>query len=224
VAELIRFETNIPVEMAFTYPTGKEVEGRYGAQYYRGTVDGRAVYLPPIVEEKLCNMDLGKGERVAICKREIKDGRKKAIRWEVNRVDAQGEPGWEELDKEPVKANGAIPQRTAPPAETTQPKPNGTPAQPTTAPIPATPLATIPTKGQTELSRCVAACGVAAIDALMLMKQYADSKGFSFIPREDQVQSLTATLYIQNCKQSNISQMHQNQTQRANGGADPWRQ
>ncbi len=210
MAETIRFETNIPQEMAFTYAAGKEVEGRYGAQFLRGTTDGRVVYLPPIVETKLLNLGVGPGELVEVCKREQKVGQKRNIVWEVKRVDAAGDPSQ-------ATGNGATPTKNSPsPAatESSAPKSSAVQAQPTMPEY---------QPGQTQFSRILAACAIAAIDAAITAEQYAASKNFPLKFREDQVQALTSTLYIQHSKQSNIALMHDNQAKRANGGADPWR-
>ena len=40
--EIIRFQPNVPVEIALKYSTGKRVQGRYGEQYFFSLVDGRA--------------------------------------------------------------------------------------------------------------------------------------------------------------------------------------
>lgn len=214
--EIIRFDTNVPQEMAFTYPNGKEMDGRYGTQFFRATTDERGVYLPRIVEDKLITMRVAAGERVEICKAEQKEGRKRVIRWEVKRVDPPGDPAWDNLDRQPQQPRNGLPAKNNPPAAatnaSTQPKPSATQQA----------QATTPQKGQTQMSHCLAACAIAAIDAAIIAEEYAHSKKYSLKFGEDQVQAMAVSLYIQHCKSDNIAQMHANQTTRANGGAEPW--
>ena len=84
--ETIRFQTNIPVEVALKFdPPGKQVEGRYGAQVFFTTTDDRGLYVSPVVADKIGTLGIVKGEVFSICKRETKNGQKRAIEWEVNR-------------------------------------------------------------------------------------------------------------------------------------------
>ncbi len=118
--EIIRFSTNVREEMSFTHLDGNESEGRFGTQYYRGTTDGRGVYLQPIVERKLLELDIKPGELVSIGKIEVKDGRKKGIQWEVKRVDAPGDPSQAIQNTKPPAQNSvaSTPQSPKPAATT----------------------------------------------------------------------------------------------------------
>ena len=225
--DYIRFETNIPQAMAFTYTDGREVEGRFGAQYFRGTSDGRGVFLPPIVERKLLELDIQPGEPVEICKAEVKEGRRRSIQWQVKRADPPQSPG---QAQPPARgpASGAPPAReTAPPANLAhpvQPKPNGT-ATPNHIALESTSAPQLQGGAgrpitHTQIGNILRACLCAAIDAARDAQMYATSHGFPLTFGADQIQDLASTLYIQEAKQSNIRLMHSRDEARvANGGA-----
>ena len=52
MAEILRFDTNVPVEVALRFSDGKHVEGRYGDQVMYSLEDDRIMYVPPIVEHR----------------------------------------------------------------------------------------------------------------------------------------------------------------------------
>ena len=203
--ELIRFDTNVPQEMAFSFPTGKEVEGRYGPQFYRGTTDGRACYLPPIVEERLRDAEVAPGERVAICKREQKDGRKKGIVWEVKRVDAPGQP---------AETVGGNPAKNSPTATAAQPKQVNGHSQAITAPAPA--QTNVKPVIHTQSSALMASAMIAAIDALETATQYGHEKGLQFQFEEEDVRAVANSIYIQHFKNAELTLRY--------GGNTSWQQ
>lgn len=83
MSEILRFQTNIPEEFSLKYSDGKEVEGNFGPQVMFSLEDGRVTYVPPTVEAKFKAAGIKRGERVSVCKTEIKG---KAV-WVVKRVD-----------------------------------------------------------------------------------------------------------------------------------------
>jgi hypothetical protein len=191
MAEIIRFETNIPIECAFTHTDGKETEGRFGTQYYRQTTDGRTVYLIPFVETRLLDLEIQPGELVSICKKEVKDGRKRGIQWEVRRVDPPGDPSQSVNAKPPVQNSTAskpespklavrsIPSQSPKPGS---PSPNNRTTQEPEPQVLKKPAAQetapqIKSPGLTQLSSMLAGSYIAGIDALLIAKDYAKSKG-----------------------------------------------
>jgi hypothetical protein len=83
---ILRFETNAPVEVALKYDVGSEVEGRFGPQVLYTLTDGRLMYLDPKVARHLNELGITAGEPFAICKRELRNGQKRTIEWEVKRL------------------------------------------------------------------------------------------------------------------------------------------
>ena len=72
MAEILRFDTNVPVEVALRFSDGKHVEGRYGDQVMYSLENERIIYVPPIVERKIQELRIEKGEHFEICKAEVK--------------------------------------------------------------------------------------------------------------------------------------------------------
>src|SRR5689334_8281925 len=91
MAEILRFDTNVPVEVALRFNDGKHVEGRYGDQVMYSLDDERIIYVPPIVEQKIKDLQIEKGEPFEICKAEVKRGNRRSIEWRVSRVDRPDE-------------------------------------------------------------------------------------------------------------------------------------
>jgi hypothetical protein len=189
VSEIIRFSTNVPEEVALRFPTGKEVEGRYGMQIMYSLADERTMYVPPIVADRIRELQIRPGERFNLCKREKAKG--KGIEWVIERVDPPGVPGAPIAPAPPASAprNGRTPST----ANTTQ---NGQPNHNGNCPAPAS-------NGNVmaELIRTntAIATGVlcAAIDALMNAERYAASKGIKYGFNEEDVRALANTLFIQ---------------------------
>lgn len=239
--EIIKFQTNIPEEMAFTYEDGRETEGRFGTQYYRQTTDGRVVYLQPFVEQRLLEMEIKPGERVQIGKMEVTEGRKKGIRWEIKRVDPPSDQTSDPAQPSHLAKNvPAAPVKTVPKNDQVQSTTPRIPPQ-RVAPAPAIPVQNTATAAQpepspfeqpledpkpvvhTQTSNILRSCLMSAIDAARDAQQYAARVGFPLVFGPQEVQDMAISLYIQMSKQANINLMNRNAELRANGGTDPWR-
>src|SRR5438128_11406502 len=83
---ILRFETNTPVQVALKFDGGRDVDGRYGPQVLYTLADGRLMYLEPKVARHIEELKITAGELFSICKREVKNGQKSGIQWEVKRV------------------------------------------------------------------------------------------------------------------------------------------
>jgi hypothetical protein len=193
--EIIRFSLNAFEEMAFTHTDGREKTSDFGpAQYYRGTTDGRGVYLDLIVEQKVLELEIQPGERVSIGKFEKRNGRKReGIEWKVVRVDAPGQPEaaqpartaptaaatpmqrqTQERPTRPVTPNGTPPAKSSVPSEEgiIQPKPNGS----------ATTNSTTPKErpiSHTVLSQTLSASMISTVDAFLATQEYAKAHGLT---------------------------------------------
>jgi hypothetical protein len=84
MSETLRPETNVPVELALQFSDGLPVEGRFGDQVMFTLVDGRKLYVPPIVAKKIEALGVQRGEVFELCKTEVKNGNRKSIEWQVN--------------------------------------------------------------------------------------------------------------------------------------------
>jgi len=71
---ILRFNTNIPEEISLQRDMGRHVQGRYGEQVMYSLADGRVMYVPPYVEQRIEDLVIAPGEPFEICKTETTDG------------------------------------------------------------------------------------------------------------------------------------------------------
>ena len=62
--ERVVFEANVPVTATLAYADGLEVQGRFGDQVMYSLTDGRVMYVPPIVRDKLVELGIRQHEPV----------------------------------------------------------------------------------------------------------------------------------------------------------------
>jgi hypothetical protein len=92
---ILRFEMNVPTELAIESPEGVPVEGRYGNRMRFNLTDGRVMYVPSIVASKIEAAGIVPGERFELCKSLVRTGQRRSVEWLVERIS----PG---QDREPV--------------------------------------------------------------------------------------------------------------------------
>jgi hypothetical protein len=68
---------------------GVVVEGRYGNRMMFSLVDGRVMYVPPIVATKIEAEGIAAGERFELCKAQIKNGHGRSVEWALRRLDPE---------------------------------------------------------------------------------------------------------------------------------------
>ena len=205
----VQFQTNIPVEVALAYDGGKQVEGNFGPQVMFSLAQApngeTTMYVPPIVADRLAELNIRRGQLVEICKAEVKNGNRRSIQWKVNRVDP--DPAWQEPTGEPrIPAAPASPKAAKPKEEAAQPPtPEGVQSQ-STIPANGNGAGHIPTNGnghatlngipywdpKTELRRCYND----AIEVLVAARDAAASKGLPVQFTGDDLRQVAATLYI----------------------------
>jgi hypothetical protein len=83
---ILRFEMNVPTEVALQSSEGVSVEGRYGARTMFNLADGRLMYVPPIVANKIEAAGIVAGERFHLCKATVKIGQRRSVEWLVERA------------------------------------------------------------------------------------------------------------------------------------------
>ncbi len=106
MSQILRFTTNVPEEVTLRSASGKRVEGRYGEQMMYNLFDDRIMFVPPIVAQRIRELDIGEGEAFEICKAEAREGNRKWIEWRVRKYDEPQQP--------PTSANGSAAAATAP--------------------------------------------------------------------------------------------------------------
>lgn len=207
--EILRFETNVPVKVALAYEEGKLVDGRFGDQWMYTLADERVMYAAPIVAERIQKLGVRKGEPFTICKREVKDGLKKRIEWQVARPGAEelrsqgakkapdpiaagtklGEQLWDSLPMAAQAAAGPRPVARPDAAVAARARLGGThnTGQDSTCPTPAAP----------RKRQILEAALRAAVDAAVETESYAKERNYPLHFDAEQVWKMAATLFIQ---------------------------
>jgi len=80
----ITFQTNIPVEVQLAYADGKRVNSQYGDSFMYTLRGDRVMFVPPLVRERIQELQPQAGQWFSICKREVPSSEGKSrIDWEV---------------------------------------------------------------------------------------------------------------------------------------------
>ena len=87
MSEILRFNVNVPAEVALRYGEGKRVQGRYGEQVMFTLVDDRVMYVPLFVGDRIGELQIRPGQPFEICKAEARDGNRRWIEWYVRRLE-----------------------------------------------------------------------------------------------------------------------------------------
>jgi hypothetical protein len=99
--EKIKFQTNIPVEVALKFTEGRLCDSQFGdPQYMFTTVDDRVFFVAEKVAQKIHGLRLQPREAFGITKAEVDWGNgRKGIEWQVSKV---GEPPeWNAIGQQP---------------------------------------------------------------------------------------------------------------------------
>ena len=86
---ILRFQPNVPTQVALQSSQGIVVEGRYGNRMMFSLVDGRVMYVPPIVVTKIEAEGIAAGERFELCKAQIKNGHGRSVEWALRRLSPE---------------------------------------------------------------------------------------------------------------------------------------
>jgi hypothetical protein len=89
---ILRFEMNKPTEVALQSPEGVCVDGRYGPRMMFTLADGRVMYVPPIVANKIHAAGIIPGESFQLCKASVKTGQRRSVEWLLNRISPDENP------------------------------------------------------------------------------------------------------------------------------------
>jgi hypothetical protein len=86
---ILRFQINMPVEVALDSPCGKLIQGRYGDRMLFHLTDGRIMYVPPVVATMIKELAIAPQERFELCKTQTKNGQRHSIEWWLKRIDSE---------------------------------------------------------------------------------------------------------------------------------------
>lgn len=118
MTEILRFEMNVPAEVALKPPgSGKPIEGRYGNRVMYTLADDRVMYVAPIVADRITDLGIQPGERFQVRKHVKKQGSRRLIEWDVQRVASEPDT---QLERE-LRESIALAQtaKAVPPPEVT---------------------------------------------------------------------------------------------------------
>lgn len=188
MADILRFEPNVPEDLVLKFDKGKEVQGQHGADILFTLTDGRIVFVPIETAEEMERLRIRKGLPFRITKRTVRGS--KAFDWKVERLDALENQLRDSIDD--VKSGqrpGSSPAATSPIASVT----------PITKGASNSPQNT-PATTMTIASQVLAGALIAAIDAAAYAERYAESKSMEMAFGEESIRALACTLYIQHAK------------------------
>jgi hypothetical protein len=130
MTEILRFEMNVPAEVALKYAgPGKPIEGRYGNRVMYTLADNRVMYVAPIVANRISDLGIQPGEVFQVCKQEKKQGQRKVIEWQVQRLASEPETQLEQDLRESIEVAQAA-RATQPSEALEEPNPQPPPAVP----------------------------------------------------------------------------------------------
>jgi hypothetical protein len=189
--ERVVFEANVPVTVALAYSDGLKVEGRFGDQVMYSLTDGRVMYVPPIVRDKLVELGIGKSEPFAICRSERRDGNRRFIEWVVKRngpaTPSKSAPGNTDTPRPTVNGDSGVPV-------TTSGNGNGNGiGQPASAPVRSGTAETV-----------LRAALMASIDAALAAEQYALAHGLSVRFGSEDLRAMALSLFIQHARDGGV--------------------
>lgn len=83
--EKIDFPTNVPVEVSLAFEKGRPINTQYGDSVMFTTTDDRVFFGPPILQERILNLGVQRGETFLITRAEKKIGQRRTTEWQVGR-------------------------------------------------------------------------------------------------------------------------------------------
>lgn len=181
MAEILRFEFNVPEEVSLKFANGgREVTGRYGPQVMYTLDDDRVMFLDPAVASKIAQMGIGAHERFTITKQQRRQDGKSVAEWAIQRVDPPARHvGTGEVAPSPAPMVPAPQNRVAPQNAETSADANTF------------------RNFLTENTVLLTGIFCASFDALENTKRYAESKGRKLDFNEEDIRATANTVYIQ---------------------------
>ena len=86
---ILSFPLNLPAVVTLGSAEHTVIQGRYGERAHFTLADGRSMYVPPCVANKIVQQGITAGDTFELCKLNVKRGRRNMIEWVVRRVDPQ---------------------------------------------------------------------------------------------------------------------------------------
>jgi hypothetical protein len=185
--ERVVFEANVPLTATLAYADGLKVQGRFGDQVMYSLTDGRVMYVPPIVRDKLVELGVGQNVPFAICRAERREGNRRFVNWVV-KPDGSAAPA------QSVTGHDDPPRPNGDAAACAKANGNGNGNGKS--------LST-PTKSGTAEAVLRAAL-TASIDAALAAEQYASAHGLSIRFGSEDLRAMALSLFIQHARDGGV--------------------
>ncbi len=189
--ERVVFEANVPVSAMLAYADGLKVQGRFGDQVMYSLTDGRVMYVPPVVRDKLVELGIRQNEPFDICRAERREGNRRFVDWVVqpNGAPAPSEnaAGYSTTPGSPANGDNGTRVRA-----NSNGSGNGN-GKPASAPA---------SSGNAETA--LRAALTASIDAALAAEQYASAHGLSVRFGSEDLRAMALSLFIQHARDGGV--------------------
>ncbi|HEY4961015.1 MAG TPA: hypothetical protein VFC15_14430 [Candidatus Limnocylindrales bacterium] len=189
--ERVVFEANVPVTATLAYADGLKVQGRFGDQVMYSLTDGRVMYVPPMVRDKLVELGVRQNEPFAICRAERREGNRRFVEWIVqadgSAAPAQSTPAHSDTPGSPVNGDSGA-----------RGKANGNGNGNGNGKL----ASASPSSGIAEAA--LRAALTASIDAALAAEQYASAHGLSIRFGSEDLRAMALSLFIQHARDGGV--------------------
>ena|SRR5664279_347308 len=189
--ERVVFEANVPVTATLAYADGLKVQGRFGDQVMYSLTDGRVMYVPPMVRDKLVELGVRQNEPFAICRAERREGNRRFVEWIVqadgSAAPAQSTPAHSDTPGSPVNGDSGA-----------RGKANGNGNGNGNGRL----ASASPSSGIAEAA--LRAALTASIDAALAAEQYASAHGLSIRFGSEDLRAMALSLFIQHARDGGV--------------------
>ena len=187
----VRFQTNVPEVIELEFARGKQVSSQFGGdQVMYSLTDGRRMYLPPFVAQKIEDAGIGAHTPFSLCKKEVTHGNRRSVEYVIGNLDGEAEPFQDSapaVPKAAVKATLSSPQHISAPAIAPPPPPSA-------------PRATAAAAGDDMDLAAMIYAHIRAIDVAHAAESYAAERGLAIRYTSEDVRCIAAALFIQQSK------------------------
>lgn len=187
--ERVVFEANVPVTATLAYADGLKVQGRFGDQVMYSLTDGRVMYVPPVVRDKLVELGIRQNEPFNICRAERREGNRRFVDWVV-------QPDGSASSALGAGAHRDVPQPPANGDSSASGKSNG---NGNGNGRPANGLGAV---GAAESALRTAL--MTSIDAALAAEQYASAHGLSIRFGSEDLRAMALSLFIQHARDGGV--------------------
>src|SRR6516165_11132778 len=187
--ERVVFEANVPVTATLAYADGLKVQGRFGDQVMYSLTDGRVMYVPPLVRDKLVELGIRQNGPFNICRAERREGNRRFIDWVV-------QPDSSASSALSAGAHRDAPQLSANDDGSAHGKSNGNgngDGRPANGPGAV---------GTAEST--LRAALMTSIDAALAAEQYASAHGLSVRFGSEDLRAMALSLFIQHARDGGV--------------------